>query len=210
MLQLWKLIEIRESERMDGSARSSCRKLTVLEEEIRISRWLQDLSASGADRSRGRFRRLSTGSVNWTAPVNRKKRSVNACIRITKTAAWCLRDVFRIWSCGKNRRSSEWWSCYSGRNYWKSILADIFSGVSGIWTVWNSDVPDPAASGSHLCCGGYASGTGSTGNHGGDVWKGISTGIFRTVSGSCNVRDKGSGVLPDAGYWSIVGFKNSL
>ena len=82
--------------------------------------------------------------------------------------------------------------------------------VSGIWTVWNSDVPDPAASGSHLCCGGYASGTGSTGNHGGDVWKGISTGIFRTVSGSCNVRDKGSGVLPDAGYWSIVGFKNSL
>ena len=55
-----------------------------------------------------------------------------------------------------------------------------------------------------------ASGTGSTGNHGGDVWKGISTGIFRTVSGSCNVRDKGSGVLPDAGYWSIVGFKNSL
>ena len=40
--------------------------------------------------------------------------------------------------------------------------------------------------------------------------EGISTGIFRTVSGSCNVRDKGSGVLPDAGYWSIVGFKNSL
>ena len=80
----------------------------------------------------------------------------------------------------------------------------------GFGPVWNSDVPDPAASGSHLCCGGYASGTGSTGNHGGDVWKGISTGIFRTVSGSCNVRDKGSGVLPDAGYWSIVGFKNSL
>lgn len=51
---------------------------------------------------------------------------------------------------------------------------------------------------------------GAPGNHGGDVWKGISTGIFRTVSGSCNVRDKGSGVLPDAGYWSIVGFKNSL
>ena len=92
----------------------------------------------------------------------------------------------------------------------KQCFSADFSGVSGIWTVWNSDVPDPAASGSHLCCGGYASGTGSTGNHGGDVWKGISTGIFRTVSGSCNVRDKGSGVLPDAGYWSIVGFKNSL
>ena len=92
----------------------------------------------------------------------------------------------------------------------KQCFSAEFSGVSGIWTVWNSDVPDPAASGSHLCCGGYASGTGSTGNHGGDVWKGISTGIFRTVSGSCNVRDKGSGVLPDAGYWSIVGFKNSL
>lgn len=98
--------------------------------------------------------------------------------------------------------------------FWQKLLKEhlggYFSGVSGIWTVWNSDVPDPAASGSHLCCGGYASGTGSTGNHGGDVWKGISTGIFRTVSGSCNVRDKGSGVLPDAGYWSIVGFKNSL
>ena len=106
--------------------------------------------------------------------------------------------------CGMKIPKEKWLEKLDG------FLDADFSGVSGIWTVWNSDVPDPAASGSHLCCGGYASGTGSTGNHGGDVWKGISTGIFRTVSGSCNVRDKGSGVLPDAGYWSIVGFKNSL
>ena len=46
-----------------------------------------------------RFRRLSTGSVNWTAPVNRKKRSVNACIRITKTDSICTMRLLDCWPC---------------------------------------------------------------------------------------------------------------
>lgn len=38
-----------------------------------------------------------------------------------------------------------------------TFLVYLGFGLSG-----TADVPDPAASGSHLCCGGYASGTGST------------------------------------------------
>ena len=67
--------------------------------------------------------------------------------------------------------------------------------VQGVWTFRIISMAYHSHAGSHSSCGGYASGTGSTGNHGGDVWKGISTGIFRTVSGSCNVRDKGSVIL---------------
>ena len=44
-------------------------------------------------------RRLRTGSVNWTAPVNRKKRSVNACIRITKTDSICTMRLLDCWPC---------------------------------------------------------------------------------------------------------------
>lgn len=98
--------------------------------------------------------------------------------------------------------------------FWQKLLKEHLGGYF-FWCIWDLDCLEQRCTRSccfrqpsmlRWICFRYREHR----NHGGDVWKGISTGIFRTVSGSCNVRDKGSGVLPDAGYWSIVGFKNSL